>query len=227
MMQLSDRLSSRSLQIAHNCLVRAIRHAEIRDLTGRNVAGLVRAPRGRPGRPSKSLTLDQARSLLVAAKSFRLHAYVVLSVMTGLRTEELRALRWSEVDFDAATVGVYRGVRASGDTKTQKSRRVLLLPRLAVDALKEHRKRQAAERLAAGELWEDNGLVFASSVGTSMDRHNVQREFRKITEAAGLGSAWVPREMRHTFVSLMSFSGAQGAVCVLAGLSAQWLLLGW
>jgi hypothetical protein len=32
----------------------------------------------------------------------------------------------------------------------------------------------------------------------------VLREFRKITEAAGLGTDWVPRELRHTFVSLFS-----------------------
>jgi integrase len=205
---LSARLSTRSLQIIRNCLERAIRHAEIRDLVGRNVAALVKAPRGRPGRPSKSLTLEQARALLAAAKPFRLYGYVVLSVVTGLRTEELRALRWGEVDLDAQTVAVYRAARASGDTKTQKSRRVLLLPELAVAALQDQRKRQAADRLAAGELWHDRDLVFASRTGTALDRYNVERDFKKITQAAGLGTGWAPREMRHTFVSLMSFSGA-------------------
>jgi len=84
---LAVQLSTRSLQIIRNCLERAIRHAEIRDLTGRNVAALVKAPQGRPGRPSKSLTLDQAQALLHAARDTRLYAYVVLSVTTGLRTE--------------------------------------------------------------------------------------------------------------------------------------------
>ena len=50
-------------------------------------------------------------------------------------------------------------------------------------------------------------MVFASSIGTPLDRHNVLREFRKITEAAGLGTEWVPRELRHTFVSLLSSDG--------------------
>jgi len=204
---LARRLSTRSLQITRLCLERAIRHAEVRDLVGRNVAALVKAPAGRTGRPSKSLTLEQAQELLRAAAGSRLYAYVVLSVTTGLRTEELRALRWKEVDLDAGTVAVYRAVRATADTKTPKSRRVLSLLRLAVQALSEHRARQAEERLLAGVLWEDNGLVFASAVGTPLDRHNVLREFRKITQAAGLGSDWVPREMRHTFVSLLSSNG--------------------
>jgi integrase len=204
---LADRLSTRTLQILRNCLERAIRHAEVRDLVGRNVAAVVKPPRGTAGRPSKSLTLEQAQALLQASLDSRLHAYVVLSVMTGLRTEELRALRWNEVDLDAGTVAVYRSVRITGDTKTRKSRRILGLPQLAVQALREHHKRQAADRLKAGALWQDHDLVFASSIGTPLDRHNVLREFRKITEAAGLGTDWVPRELRHTFVSLLSSDG--------------------
>jgi len=204
---LADRLSTRTLQILRNCLERAIRHAEVRDLVGRNVASVVKPPRGREGRPSKSLTLEQAQLLLHASRDSRLHAYVVLSVMTGLRTEELRALRWSEIDLDVGTVAVYRAARVTGDTKTRKSRRVLGLPQLAVQALREHHELQAAERLKAGALWQDHGLVFASSIGTPLDRHNVLREFKKIAEVAGLGTDWVPRELRHTFVSLLSSDG--------------------
>ena len=171
------------------------------------MAALIKAPTGRAGRPSKSLTLEQAQDLLRAAGGSRLYAYVVLSVTTGLRTEELRALRWNEVDLDAGTVAVYRAVRTTADTKTPKSRRVLLLPRLAVQALRTHLDRQADDRLLAGALWQDHGLVFASTAGTPLDHHNVRREFRRITQAAGLGTDWVPREMRHTFVSLLSSSG--------------------
>jgi integrase len=127
--------------------------------------------------------------------------------MTGLRTEELRALQWSEVDLDAGTVAVYRAARVTGDTKTRNSRRVLGLPQLAVEALHEHHKLQAADRLKAGALWQDHGLVFTTSIGTPFDRHNVLRQFRKITEAAGLGTDRVPRELRHTFVSLLSSDG--------------------
>jgi site-specific recombinase XerD len=78
--------------------------------------------------------------------------------------------------------------------------------------------RQAEDRLAAGPLWQDHSLVFASAVGTAQDDHNVRRQFRKITEAAGLGSSWVPRELRHTFVSLLSAHGVPvEAIALLAG----------
>jgi site-specific recombinase XerD len=48
-------------------------------------------------------------------------------------------------------------------------------------------------------------LVFATSNGTPMDSYNVRRDFRKIITAAGLtGKEWTPRELRHSFVSLLS-----------------------
>jgi integrase len=213
---LSDRLSTRYLQIARASLARALRYAEAHDLVGRNVATLVDPPKGRVGRPSRSLTLDQARALVEAAQDSRLNAYFVLSLTVGIRTEEARDLRWDHVDLEGdpgadpsvpPSVAVWRSVRDGGDTKTPKSRRTLALPQTAVQALKEHRKRQAEDRLAAGALWQDHGLVFASAIGTPLDAANVRREFRKITAEAGLGGGWAPRDLRHTFVSLMSADG--------------------
>ena len=140
--------------------------------------------------------------------SHELNAYVVLSLATGVRTEEARELHWDHVDLDGdpsaarpvpPSVAVWRSVREGGDTKTAKSRRTLALPQAAVQALRDHRKRQAEDRLAAGSLWQDHGLVFASAIGTPLDAANVRREFRQITEAAGLGVGWAPRDLRHTF----------------------------
>jgi integrase len=219
--ELSTQMSTRSLQIAHNCLVRAIRHAEAADIVSRNVAALVQPPTGRPGRPSKALTVDQARALVKSAagdlggegdgrknaKPYRLHSYVVLLLTTGIRPEEARALRWDHLDLDAGTVAVWRSDRAGGDTKTPNSRRTLKLPQIAVDALRERKSAQTAARLKAGELWRGGDLVFTTGTGTMMTQHNIRREFRKITSAADLGTAWVPRELRHTFVSIMSAGG--------------------
>lgn len=92
--------SSRTVVVAHNAIERAIRHAEANDYVRRNVASLVRPPSGQPGRPSKSLTFDQANSLMAAAEGSPLGAYVVLCLLTGMRAEEARALTWQHVDLD-------------------------------------------------------------------------------------------------------------------------------
>jgi integrase len=204
---MAARYSTRTLQKAHNCLTRVIRHAEAHDLVRRNVSALVDIPQGQPGRPSQSLTFEQATALLVSSTSSRLHAFIVVCLLTGVRSEEARALRWDQVDLEAGTVAVWRSVRAHGDVKTEKSRRTLKLPQLVVDALGMHRARQARERQDAGPLWQENGLVFATSVGTPLDSHNVRRDFRKVCRAGGIGDRWVPKELRTSFVSMMSHRG--------------------
>jgi site-specific recombinase XerD len=79
-------------------------------------------------------------------------------------------------------------------------------------------KRQAEDRLRAGALWQDHGLVFASIIGTPLTASNVIRAFRSLTEKAGLGRDWVPREMRHTFVSVLSANGVPvESIALLAG----------
>ena len=206
----AEELSTRTLRLIHQILERAIRHAQARDKVRRNVASLIDVPEGQAGRPSKSMTREQAIRLLDEVgegSEHRLAAYVVLSLLTGVRTEEARALTWAEVDLNAGTVAVYRSVRANGDTKTRRSRRVLKLPTRAAEALREHRKRQAAEQLAAGDCWQDRGLVFSREDGTPLDRWQVRREFAAITQAAELGEEWAPRELRHSFVSILSASG--------------------
>jgi integrase len=132
----------------------------------------------------KSLTLVQAEALLAAAENTSLHAYIVVSRLTGARTEELRALTWFYVDLDSDPpfIMVWRSVRAGGDTKTRKSRRTLKLPQRCVDVLRDHQVRQEQIRQAAGGRWRDNDLVFPS------------RDPRE----------WTPRELRHSFVSLLS-----------------------
>jgi integrase len=175
-------------------------------------------PQGQPGRPSKALTLAQAEAVLTAAEKTRMRAHVILSVLTGARTEELRALTWDHVfltgrpDDDPPVpphIAVWHSVRAGGDTKTKKSRRTLALPRRCLDALRWQAAWQAAQRAAAGDRWQDNGLVFSSNVGTELDPSHVRRDFRNsIKGAEGIDpQEWTPRELRHSFVSLLSDDG--------------------
>ena len=212
----SGQVSTDTLAKLLSILRQSIRRAQARDLVQRNVALLCEAPKGTSGRPSKSLSLEQASQLLMAAEGTAMHAYVVVSLLTGARTEELRALTWSHLDLDGHTnaipptlssIQLWRSVRATGETKTKRSRRTSELPTLCVDALREHRQRQVAQRIRMGEQWVDNDLVFATRYGTELDAANVRRAFRTVAAAAGLEVLSGPRELRHSFVSLLSSSG--------------------
>ena len=225
--------STAAVSMGHLALKRAIRHAEASDLVSRNVAALADTPKGREGRPSKSLTLEQALAVITAARTLPvmelrpglkdvrrpaelMHAYITLSLLCGLRTEEARALRWAHVDLDgdpAAAppvpphIAVWRSVRTHGDTKTERSRRTLALPAAAVQALRGWSGSQAGERHTAGDDWQDTGLVFTNHAGAALDAGNVRKMFKRICTEAGAGDGWTPRELRTTFVSLMSHQG--------------------
>jgi integrase len=206
-------LSTRSLRIIHSILSRAVNKAQARDKIRRNVVLLCEVPEGRTGRPSKSLTLLQAEAVLKAAEQgpARMRAYIIVSLLTGARTEEMRALRWLDVDLMGLpevdppippNMALVRSVRAGGDTKTRKSRRALALPQRAGDALQ---ALWEARTCAHVEMSECSCLVFLTRTGRPLEARNVRRDFRKIVTAAGLpGREWAPRELRHSFVSLLS-----------------------
>ena len=213
----SQVLSTSSLRCLHGCFNRAIQRAVARELVRRNVVELVSLPAGQEGRPSKSLTPQNVDDVLTKTAPDRLHHYIVVSLLTGARTEELRALRWEHVHLDGdpdaraplpAFMEVWRSVRKGGDTKTRTSRRTLALPAQCVDALRRQRAQQAADRLAS-EAWQESGLVFTTSAGTEMDAANVRRDLRRaLALVPGIRPEdWTPRELRHSFVSVLSDAG--------------------
>ncbi|HEV2345375.1 MAG TPA: hypothetical protein VGS97_14845 [Actinocrinis sp.] len=124
----SAMLASSTLGSLRSLLRRSITRAQKRSKVGRNVVLLCDdLPKGTAGRPSKSLDFDQAAALLAAAEGSRLHAYIVLSLLVGARTEELRPLTWADVNLDGFPdrqspvpphVFVWRSVREGGDTKS-------------------------------------------------------------------------------------------------------------
>jgi integrase len=132
----------------------------------------------------------------------------VLSITLGLRPGELRKLSWDHVDLERRVIHVWRSASRTGDVKTPASKRSLALPKRAADALVAHRKRQAAERLAAGPAWQGSNLVFCHEDGRMYTKDELNWRFSKMTRRAGIGH-WHAHEGRHTAVSIMSSNGVK------------------
>jgi integrase len=195
--------STSSIKHGHGVLTRAIGRAVKHRLVSWNASQQAARPNGQAaGRPSKAMTRDVLQRLLdTCASDARIGSYLIVSGMSGIRPEEARALRWDHVDLEAGVIAVWRSTRASGDTKTAASRRTLGIGTLAVEAL----QRRLAQQ--QDEPGNSDGLVFTTSRGTALDPNNVRHAMQRITTAAGLGGNWSPRELRHTFVSIMSEAG--------------------
>jgi integrase len=129
-----------------------------------------------------------------------------VSITLGLRPGELRKLTWDLVDLNGGVVHVWRSASKSGDTKTPKSKRSLVMPKRAITAPKAHKAMQDRERTAAGESWQGTNLVFCHEDGSMYTSDALNWRFSKTTRKAGIGH-WHAHEGRHTAVSIMSSNG--------------------
>jgi integrase len=143
--------------------------------------------------------------------------YIHLSILHGMRTEEARALGWDNVDdFHEPDCGIdiVEADRVNRRTKTESSKRGTTLCQLAVESGVRHKVQQAEMRLRAGIRWQDNDLVFATRTGGPLGAGQVRFMFRNILrtvpkEFGIVPGEWTPRDMRHTFVALMSDAGVR------------------
>ena len=207
--KLDTGLAPRTVQYIHTTLHKALKDAVADALVPRNVTEGIKAPR--PKRKEvNALTADQAQTFLSMARGDRFKALYVVAVHCGLREGELLGLRWEDIDLDTGTLAVRRTLsetKSSGHIfeppKNGKGRNV----RLAIEALKRHLAAQNEERLRLGILWRDQGLVFPSRKGTTMNAKNLTaRSFKPILERAGLPNIRL-HDLRHTCATLLLSKG--------------------
>ena len=205
-------------RLARSVLRRALRHAEAEGMISRNVAALASAVK-QDRIEARSMTPAHARTFIESIRGHPLEAAFVVALACGLRLSELLGLEWDhlELDADPSKLLVRRGLKripkrglVLDDAKTNRSRRAVVLPPIATEALRAHRLRQAEQRLRLGPRWTEKplgaDLVFRTSLGTPIDPSNAWRQLSNATQAAGLGH-WHPHELRHSSASLLLSQG--------------------
>jgi hypothetical protein len=161
------------------------------------------SPRGRPTR---------CAGFSAAVEEDRLAPAYRLLAATGMRRGEALGLRWANVDLDAARIVVNRSLTVVNDEmvwaspRTSRSRRSLSLDADTVVVLRAHRRRQLEERLNAGELWQDNDLVFCNEMGKSLHPDRFTRAFTAATRRAGVRAIRL-HGLRHTWATLALQAG--------------------
>ncbi len=210
-------LAASSVRRVHAVLHAALEEAVRGDLIHRNPAAHANKPKVRQ-EEREPLDAGQARTFLEAAKGGRFEALYTLCLMAGLRQGEALGLKWSDMDLEAGTLMVNRQlqrIRRDGEKSgslvftepKNASRRTVGLPRRSVEALGSHRRRQNEERLRAGTLWRDSGLVFTNATGGPLDAQNVvNRHFKPLLSRAGLPPIRF-HDLRHSCLSLLAQRG--------------------
>jgi integrase len=205
-------LKPRSVRNCRAVLRVALAQAEREGAIGRNVAKLVTVPRPEAKKVAP-ITPVEAKALLAAFKGDDFEPLVTLALATGMRQGELLGLSWDDVDLDTATVRVWRQLQYIDkhyrlvELKTERSRRTLVLPAVAIEALRTQRAKQAQLRLLLGPAWPDLGLVFTSWRGDFLSSATVIHHFKRCLKVSGL--APMPfHNLRHGAASLLLAKGA-------------------
>jgi integrase len=165
-------LSPRTVEYVNAVLRKAFRDAVVVDqILPSNPVERAKRPRKARSEPGRVWTPAQLRAFLDTAGQHRLFAFYRLAAYTGARRGELLNLRWHDIDLDLAEVritgsaAVVAGQRIEGTTKSGRSRTVSIDPD-TVQILRDHRKRQAEERLRVGPEWRGaDDYVFSTAWG--------------------------------------------------------------
>jgi integrase len=212
--KLDSGLAPRSVNYIHVTLHKALSQAVSDGLVPRNAAN-VKAPR--PEKPEiKPLSPDQSRKLIATAHEIgdRFEALYVLALHSGLREGELLGLRWDDVDL-TGTTATLQVRRTLSETRTghifEKPKngngRSVRCSQKATEAIRTPRACQNEERLRVGSLWQDNGLVFPTTTGTTMSGTNLLgRHFKPLLKRAGLPPIRL-HDLRHTCATILLVAG--------------------
>ncbi|WP_433419720.1 tyrosine-type recombinase/integrase [Microtetraspora malaysiensis] len=165
-------LAPNTVKNVHTVLRKALSDAVLVDeILPSNPAERAKLPRAQVTEPGTVWAPAQLRGFLTAARSHRLFAFFHLAAYTGARRGELCNLRWADVDLDTPQIrvtgssAVVEGERIEGTTKGGRSR-VVSLDAETVEVLREHRRRQRADRLRLGESWKGaDDYVFTTGWG--------------------------------------------------------------
>lgn len=159
----------------------------------------------------------QAADLLDKLAGSPIYVPVLVALDCGLRRGELLALKWPDVDEESGYVTIRHAVEESRQsvsikaTKTGRVRSILLTKRAAT-ALRQHRRTQARQRLAAGQRWHEQGLVFPAArehrgkpAGRIWRPSSFSRTFRQATRSQGMRIG--VHTLRHTMATVMLRAG--------------------
>jgi integrase len=206
-------LSFKTVRYIHMIVRRALETAVRWNLLVRNPASLADPPRFRGRRPEmRTWTAEQVGAFLQATEGDPLHTVWVLAATTGMRRGELLGLRWRDVDLKNRRLSIQRSLVAAGyetsftEPKTARGRRSIVIDSRTAAILKEHRLAQLEDRLALGEVYQDQGMVLCRPHGLPIHPDALTKAFIKAVKASGLPRIRL-HDLRHTHATLALQTG--------------------
>jgi integrase len=228
---LDDGRSVRMVQAVRTTLSAALTRAQREELVNRNVARLVELPQY-VRKEIRPWSLDEAKQFLTAAAGDRLFMAFTMLLFYGLRSGEVRGLRWCDIDRVQGVIHVTRQLQRIEHeltlvpVKTNSGKRDLPLVGRVAGYLDEYRQQQTALRGTYAN-WagsgDDQELIFTTAVGTPIEARNFVRTFWKICNRHGLRIIKL-HHLRHTAATLLKDLGVPARdVQLILGHASSWM----
>lgn len=204
------RLSPRTIHTLHGAARAVITWAMNKSLFREDILKGIKLPKIPKARP-EFLTYEEMQTFFDAAPNYWYGNAFKFQFMTGVRNQELMALKWDDVDFDAATVLVRRACiwadtfRGFKSTKTAEERAVEL-DEQTIDLLRRVRASQEAHirsRISNGLSYNDTNLIFCARDGHVPRRTTVGRCLKLILKKIGITRRFRWYGIRHTHATLL------------------------
>ncbi|MGH3738598.1 MAG: tyrosine-type recombinase/integrase [Micromonosporaceae bacterium] len=218
---------------AHRTVRAALNEAVRRKHIASSPAALAKSPRI-SDEEVEPYSVDEVRKILSEATELRNSTRWAIALALGLRQGEALGLKWSDVDLKAGSLTVRRALQrprwthgcgepcgrkiagscpdrkparaATADTKSRAGRRVIGVPDELVALLKCHKQKQNAERLLAGQLWQDGDWVFATPTGEAINPRTDYSHWKRLLREAGVRDGRL-HDARHTAATVLLLLG--------------------
>lgn len=207
-------LSPKSIKNIHGVLHKALQQAIAAGLIRSNPADACALPRVEKAE-LHPLDEQETRAFLEAIQGHEFETLYLVTLFTGMREGEVLGLTWPCVNFASGTILIkqqlQREKKAGGQyslvpLKNDKPRTITPAPSI-MELLRQHRKKQAAWQLRAGELWDNPaGLVFTNELGKHLVAWTVAKKFKRIVASIGRPDARF-HDLRHSYAVAAIRSG--------------------
>lgn len=161
------------------------------DLISFNPVAKTIMPKAKKTKKKKVPTKEQQQLFITYAQKSELYYLIVVALYSGMRSGEIRALRWSDVDFENKMIHVnhtlcYRkgGEYYLGEPKTETSERSVPLLDGAAEAFENTHKKQLEQKELLGKLWKSypglEDLIFTSTTGYPINNSMICNKMKTI-----------------------------------------------
>ena len=209
-------LSAKTVKNVHGVLHGALRQAVINRYIPLNPADgdFCKLPKVQK-EEIKPLDEKQIADFMKAIQGNRFEDAFLVTLFTGLRQGELLGLTWDCVGFDNGILTINKQMQLHQDkdmkayqlvpTKNSKARTITAAP-FVMECLRHRKIEQAKERLLAGPLWQQSGLVFTDATGNHITKPTLYRAFKKAAASIGRPDARF-HDLRHSYAVAALRSG--------------------